>query len=537
VTKPWHKNQVIYGLAVDSFQDSNGDGLGDFQGLISRLDYLEDLGITCIWVLPFFPSPNLDNGYDIADYENVDPGRGNLEDFRQFVDEAHRRDIRVLIDLVAHHTSSRHPWFQSALANEQSPYRDYYVWSESVPDGAQPENIFPTVEDGVWQYADAAGKYYFHLFYSHEPDLYFANPRVQEEILRVAEFWMSCGIDGFRIDATNHLFEEKGIPGTGIDQPCDFLGRLHDVVTRHNPQAILMAEADTEPGKVEQFVCGGSGVPLYFNFLFNNYLYLALARESAKPIQELFTQQPADPGSWVWVNFLRNLDEVDLERISESEREEVYHAFAPEEEMRVYGRGIRRRLAPMLGGDTGRLKMVFSLLLSLPGSPLFVYGDETGMGDDLRLPERESVRLPMQWSACPYGGFSTSPHHSDINAAIAGGQFGYERVNVEDQQKDSESLLQFVKLAIRRRTSMAHFREGKGETLAAANDHVLAFGYQHEQGRLLALHNFSNHSQDISPAIEPATDAEVLLSDTLFRIDENHRYCLGPYGYAWLLVR
>jgi maltose alpha-D-glucosyltransferase/alpha-amylase len=443
--------------------------------------------------------------------------------------------MKVLIDLVAHHTSRQHPWFQSARSDETSRYRDHYLWSESIPEGKQPENIFPTVEDGVWRYDDMAQRYYFHLFYRHEPDLYFANPHVQEEILRITSFWMAYGIDGFRIDALNHLFEGKGIPGTGIDDPCDFLSRLHQVVTWHNPRAILMAEADTDPGKIEQFVCEGSGVPLYFNFLFNNNFYLALARENATPFREMCIDQPADPDRWVWVNFLRNLDEVDLERISESEREEVYRAFAPEEDMRVYDRGIRRRLAPMLRGDPRRLKMAFSLLLSLPGSPMIVYGDEIGMGDDLSLPERESVRLPMQWTSGSRGGFSTSPHHSDINAPVAGGDFGYERVNVEAQVLDDESLLAFVRSAIHQRQALPHFVDGHGKALESSNDTVLAFGYEHKQGDLLTLHNFSRDSQLVSLEHRSLSEPQVLISDPNSRPgDDASTYCVSPYGYVRL---
>jgi maltose alpha-D-glucosyltransferase / alpha-amylase len=531
----WHKNEIIYGVAIDSFCDSDGNGLGDLAGLIEKLDYLQSLGVTCLWMLPFFPSPNFDNGYDVSEYTGVDHERGTIDEFRRLVEEAHRRGIRVVIDLIAHHTSRDHPWFQSARSDAQSPYRDYYIWSDSIPQGKQPENIFPTIEQSVWHYDELAGSYYFHLFYNHEPDLHFANSQVQEEILAVADYWMSCGIDGFRVDATNHLFEEKGLPGTGIDNPCSFLNRLHATVTRHNGQALLLAEADTEPGAVERFVCDGAGIPMYFNFLLNNYLFLAFARESAMPILDAFDKQPLDPETWVWVNFLRNLDELDLERLTESEREEVYNAFAPQEEMRIYNRGIRRRLAPILDGDARRLKLAFSLLFSLPGSPLLVYGDEIGMGDDLSLPERESVRTPMQWNSQAHAGFSVTPQHSDINPVIDDGPFGYECVNVDQQQRDDRSLLAFVQSAIRLRRELPHFRESRCQIVSCSNHHVLAFSYEHGLSTLLVLHNFSRDSQQF--ALDEPIDGfqQICEADGTSSTARNGAAPLGPYEYRWLI--
>lgn len=537
MTAPWYKNAVFYAVDVGTFQDSDGNGLGDFHGLIQRLDYLQDVGFTGLWLLPFYPSPHRDNGYDITEYTNVATRLGTLDDFRQLVDEAHRREIRVLADLVAHHTSLDHPWFQAARTNRESRYRDYYIWSDTIPEGEQPESIFPGVEESVWTYDELAQAYYFHRFYHFEPDLNFANPHVQQEMLDVAELWLSFGSDGFRLDAANHLFERKGLPGTEAGDPCAYLEKLHDLARQYNPEAVLLAEADIPPDQFEQFACQGNGIQLFFNFPVNNHLYLALARENATPLTQSLSETPLIPEDWSWVNFLRNLDELDLERLTDSEREEVYRAFGPDENMEIYGRGIRRRLAPMLAGDARQLKMVFSLLLSLPGSAMIPYGDEIGMGDDLSLPERDSVRTPMQWSDQPYGGFSTSPHHPEIAPVIDSGAFGYQRVNVEAQQRDKRSLMHFIRSAIAQRRELPCFTEQRAHLLQQPNGHVFSLCYEHPQGTLLTLHNFSSQPQRV-PLDEPAISVErPVLADDHTTVDFDGTPCLSPYGYGWFQVR
>jgi maltose alpha-D-glucosyltransferase/alpha-amylase len=531
---PWNAHAVVYAVDISYFQDSNGDGVGDIPGLIQQLDYLQDLGVDCLWLLPFYPSSHRDNGYDITEYKNVSAELGSLDDFRLLVAEAHRRSIRILIDLVVHHTSTGHPWFQAARTGKDSPYRDYYVWSPAVPEGEQPESIFPGVEPSVWEFDEVAGEFFFHLFYRTQPNLNVANKRVQDEIVEIAGFWMSFGVDGFRIDAANHLFEQKGIPGTEIDDPCPFLTRLHKTITRHNPDAVVLAEADVEPANVLRYTCEGKGIQLFLNFFANNYIALALARQQATVLAGALATLPEIPGACAWVNFLRNLDEMDLERLDDSEREEVYRQLGPEERMQVYGRGIRRRLAPMLGGDTRRLKMAFSMLLALPGSPMIAYGDEIGMGDDLSLPERESVRLPMQWSAGNNGGFSAATGFGQIAAPMERGTFGFREINVEAQDADEQSLLSFVRQAIGLRKQLPHFGEGTSAISALADGAVLACTYEHESGRLVTLHNLSPSQQHVTLERHTRQNARVLIANGSSAPGDDGTLDLDPYGYCWL---
>ncbi len=527
---------VIYAAIPRAFQDSNSDGIGDFGGMLQRLDYLQQLGVTCLWILPFFPCGGRDNGYDIRNFTDISPEYGTLDEFRELVDQAHRRGIQVVIDLIAHHTSNQHPWFQASRRSPASAYHDYYVWTEEPPAGKQPENIFPTVEDGVWQFDEASQRYYFHLFYKEEPDLNFANADVQQETLRVVDFWMAFGIDGFRLDALNHLFEDKGIPGTGATNKCEFLARLRAVMAAHNPQAFLIAEADTDLREVESYVCNGEGIELFFNFALDNYIFLALARESAEPILEGLELAPPHPSQWTWLNFLRNLDELDLEQLSEQARQEVWDRFAPEPEMRAYGRGIRRRLAPMLDGDPQWLKFAYSLLFSLPGVPLIVYGDEIGMGEDLARPEREAVRAPMQWNGDQFTGFSDRAPHEIVNPLIDDGPFGLARVNVESQIDDDDSLLCFLQTLceLRHRRPWLGMHDLEANPIEQENHRVLVFEQRQADHRLLSLHNFSSQPQTVTLRDGNAFEGAPLLSSPGCQIAGDGDVELGPFGYLWL---
>src|SRR5215213_9091726 len=397
---PWYKNAVIYGIDVATFQDSNGDGIGDFRGVCDRLGYLTELGVTCLWLLPFFPTPNRDNGYDITNYLEVDPRLGTFDDFIHLVHRAGERGIRVLIDLVMDHTSDQHPWFQAARRDRGSRYRRYYEWSDA-PSPADPDktNIFPGEETSVWTYDAIAGQYYFHRFYHFEPDLNVMCPEVQEEIERVIDYWLSFGIAGFRVDAVSHMIESphKEDNASLVHDPHRVLRELRAYTAGRRPDAVLLGEADVEPGQLKSFFGDGDQLHMLYNFLLNNYLFLALAQQRSAPIARALRLLPPVPPSGQWVNFLRNFDELDLERLTEEERQAVYHAFAPDPEMRIFGRGIRRRLAPMLN-DPRRVLMAYSLMMSLPGSPLLMYGDEIGIGEDLSLPGRDAVRTAMQWS-------------------------------------------------------------------------------------------------------------------------------------------
>ena len=524
----------FYAVDISKFQDSNGDGIGDLPGVIQRLDYLAELGVSHVWVLPFFPSSGRDNGYDIIDYYQVDPTYGTLDDFRTLLREAHRRNLRIIIDLVAHHTSDQHPWFQAARADRSSPYRDYYVWSPVKPTENQPKSIFPGPEKDVWTWDEVAGEYFFHRFYHFQPDLNFANPHVQDEFIAVARYWMNIGVDGFRIDAANHLFEEKGIPGTAIDDPCVFIRRLRSVVDELNPEAVLVAEADVTADAIAELACAGDGMDLFLNFLLNNQLFLGLTRELATPVADGLRELPQMPDGSQWLNFLRNLDEIDLERLEDDERAEVFERFAPDEDMRIYGRGIRRRLAPLLDGEKRRARMLFSLLFALPGAPLVVYGDEIGLGDDLRLPERMSVHLPMQWSDDYLGGFTSANEATTGVAPIADGAYGYKKVNVAAQLKDPESLLNLVAQLHRCRSAMSNIwmRPITFETLA--DGRVLRVAYDGEEGSLETFHNFSKRREiGIQPGL--SEEFEPVMADSGSTIEKDGLLTLGPYGFCWLL--
>ena len=377
----WFKDAVVYALDVGTVLDGDGDGVGDFGGLTSRLDYLVDIGVNCLWLLPFYPSPNRDNGYDVTDYYRVNPRHGTLGDFVEFVRAAKARGLRLIVDLVVNHTSDQHPWFQAARADPESPYRDYYVWTK-VPPPTEEKTVFPTVEPSPWAYDEVAKAHYWHHFYWHQPDLKVANPAVQVEIRKIIEFWLALGVDGFRVDAAPYMVQPKGpTPGAGHD----LFRELRTYLSEQRRDAVFVAEADSAPAELAEFF-GGDGrcdeMHLLFNFMLNKYLWLALARGQAEPLNRGLGLLPEVPSGGQWANFVRNLDELDLERLTEEERQEVYRAFGPEERMRVYGRGIRRRAAPMLG-DARRLRLAYSLALTLPGTPVIPYGDEIGMGDDL----------------------------------------------------------------------------------------------------------------------------------------------------------
>ncbi|HEU6442455.1 MAG TPA: alpha-amylase family protein, partial [Microvirga sp.] len=406
----WYKNAVIYCVDVETFMDSNGDGIGDFSGLADRLDHIESLGATCIWLLPFYPTPNCDNGYDVTDFYAVDPRLGTLGDFVAFTHAARDRGLRVIIDLVANHTSIDHPWFQEARRDPNSRYRDWYVWSKEKPKDIHEGVVFPGVQDTTWTYDEVAQAWYMHRFYKHQADLNIANPEVREELEKVMGFWLQLGVSGFRLDAVPFLIEYRGVPAEEKPDhdPHEYLNELRTFISWRRAEAMLLAEANITMDQVDEyFGASGDRLHMIFNFMLNQNLFLALSRKDAEPVRRVMAQTPAIPPKSQWASFLRNHDELDLGRLSDPERKEVFAAFGPAPEMQAYERGIRRRLAPMLGGDERRIKQAFSLMFALPGTPVLWYGDEIGMGEDLSLQERNSVRTPMQWADEPNAGFST----------------------------------------------------------------------------------------------------------------------------------
>ena len=534
----WYKDAIIYSLNVETFQDSDGDGVGDFAGLTSRVDYLHALGVTCVWLLPFYPSPNRDNRYDVADYYGVDPRLGTLGDFVDFLRVARERGIRVMADLVVNHTSDQHPWFQAARADPSSKYRDYYVWADAPPADHEEGIVFPGVEVSTWTFDEAVGAYYFHRFYRHQPDLNLANPAVREEIRKIIGFWLELGVSGFRLDAAPYLIERKGVQPDHVEarRPHTFFRYMRGFLSWRRGDAALLAEANIGMDEVEDYVGAGDKLHMLFNFFGNQHLFLALAARRAAPLAGALRAMPQLPATAQWANFLRNHDELDLARLADGEREAVYREFAPAIEMRAYDRGIRRRLAPMLANDRRRLELAYSLLFALPGTPVLRYGDEIGMGEDLTLEERYSVRTPMQWEPTRNGGFSTAPAERLVRPVIAEGEYAAARVNAADQQRDPTSLLAWMQRAVGIRRATPELAWGAWEVLDAGDPAVLALRYGCRGRTLVTLHNLDARPcvARVAPDAHPGEVTELLRDREYGAPDLAGGVPLAGYGYRWL---
>jgi maltose alpha-D-glucosyltransferase/alpha-amylase len=538
----WYKDAVVYSLDVETFQDGNGDGIGDFRGLTGRLDYLANLGVNCLWLLPFYATPNRDNGYDVSDYYGIDPRLGTLGDFVELLYQARGRGLRVLVDLVVNHTSDQHPWFQSARRSRDSPYRDFYVWSDTLPEHAREGMVFPGFQDGIWAWDEAAGAYYLHRFYDFQPDLNIANPAVREEICRIMGFWLELGVSGFRLDAAPFLIEMKGASGAGDlsgEGPGDhyaYLREFRDFLSWRRGDAILLAEANVEMSKAMDYFGEGAGLHMLFSFYLNQHFFLALARQEAEPLRQGFAKQPVPPPTGQWANFLRNHDELDLGRLTEAERQEVFQAFGPEPDMQLYGRGLRRRLPPMLGGDRRRLEMATSLLFSLPGTPVLRYGEEIGMGEDLSLPQRESVRTPMQWTGGPNGGFSKAPSSALPRPVITGGPFGKDKINVAEQHRDPGSFLRWTERLARTRRECPELGWGSCELLESGDPAVFAHCCSWRGSEVIAVHNLADRPARVHLTLRPGPPGPALelLGDRRYElVDPADEIDLEPYGYRW----
>jgi maltose alpha-D-glucosyltransferase / alpha-amylase len=537
----WYKRAIIYSVDVETFYDSDGDGVGDLQGLIQRLDYLESLGINCLWLLPFFPSPNLDNRYDVEDYYTVDPVLGSLGDFTELVHQAEHRGMRIIIDLVVNHTSRDHPWFQAAREDPASRYHDFYVWADEEPETDE-ENVFPDREDGIWSYDDKAKKWYLHRFYHHQPDLNVANNTVREEIKKIMGFWLQLGVAGFRVDAAPFLIELEGISRAQVDvtEPYEYLRDMRDFLTLRRGDAILLAEANVSPHEIGEYFGDDDKLHMLFNFLMNQHVFLAFAREEAEALTRGWELPPPLPARAQWANFLRNHDELDIDRLSDREKEDVFAAFGPKKNMQIYERGIRRRLPPMFGGDQRRMRMAYSLMLTLPGTPVIWKGEEIGMGDDLSLEERYSVRTPMQWTPGRNGGFSTAPAEELVRPVIDKGEFAFQKVNVEDQRRDPGSFLNWMSRALDRRKECPEFGFGECELVETGHPTVFAHRCQWEGGVVIAVHNLAGRGCTVT--LDLGEDREVALIDILGdkkheAVDEEaHKVKLGPYGFRWFRV-
>lgn len=537
----WYKNAIVYCLSVGTFMDADGDGVGDFKGLLRRLDYLQGLGVTTIWLMPFQPSPGRDNGYDICDYYNVDPKYGTLGDFSEFTHACRERGLRVMIDLVVNHTSDQHPWFRQARSDPGSQYRDWYVWSDRQPPNAKDGVVFPGVQKSTWTFDKQAKRWYFHRFYDFQPDLNTSNPYVQAELLKIMGFWIQLGVSGFRMDAVPFVIATKGPKVRKPVEQYDMLRAFREFLQWRQGDAIILAEANVLPNTdLQYFGDAGERLQMMFNFQLNQNTFYTLATGDTAPLKKALTATRPRPPTAQWGVFLRNHDELDLGRLTPEQREAVFAAFAPEPDMQLYERGIRRRLAPMLAGDRRRLELAYSLMLTLPGTPVFRYGDEIGMGDDLSLPERECARTPMQWSTEPHGGFTRHPRPPC--RVITGGAYGFERINVATQRRDPNSMLNWMERMIRMRREVPEISWGDFEVLRVSRGDVLALRYDWRNNSVLCLHNFGAAACTVrfrSGCTEPGQKRLInLLSDdhSEENDDGRHAVVLEPYGYRWYRV-
>jgi maltose alpha-D-glucosyltransferase / alpha-amylase len=534
----WYKNAIVYCLSVATYMDADGDGTGDFKGLMQRLDYLQGLGVTALWLMPFQPSPGRDDGYDIADYYNVDSRYGTLGDFVEFTHGCEQRGMRVLIDLVVNHTSNEHPWFRQARRDPSSKFRPWYVWSKRKPKHAKEGVVFPGVQKSTWTFDDVAKSWYFHRFYDFQPDLNTSHPEVQAEILKIMGFWLQLGVSGFRMDAVPFVIAAKGAANTKQIEHYEMLRELREFLSWREGEAIVLAEANVLPDTdMEYFGVHGERLQMMFNFQVNQNLFYALATADAAPLIKALKATKPRPPTAQWGQFLRNHDELDLGRLTEEQRQAVFAAFAPQAGMQLYRRGIRRRLASMLQGDRRRIELAYSLMMTLPGTPVIRYGDEIGMGDDLNLPERQSARTPMQWSAEPHGGFSTNV--KPILPVITRGAYGYEHVNVADQRRDPNSLLNWMERIVRMRKEVPEIGWGEFEILRTSAAEILAIRYDWRGNSVLAVHNLSANPREIQLSVglqheEGFRLVNLLSADhSVAEKSGKHRILLEPYGYRW----
>jgi len=533
----WYKKAVIYELHIRAFYDSNGDGHGDIPGLIEKLPYLQDLGVTCLWILPHYPSPLKDDGYDIADYYAVHPEYGTLADFQRMVDEAHKRDIRIISELVVNHTSDQHAWFQEARRDPQSPKRDYYVWSDTDEKYKGTRIIFTDTERSNWTWDPVAKQYFWHRFFSHQPDLNYDNPEVQEAMLDVMRFWLNMGVDGFRCDAVPYLFEREGTNCENLPETHAFLKRLRKTIDSEYPDKLLLAEANQWPADVRVYFGDGDEFHMGFHFPVMPRLFMAVRREDRTPIVEILQQTPDIPETCQWAIFLRNHDELTLEMVTDEDRDYMYREYATDPRMRI-NVGIRRRLAPLMDNGRRRIELMHSLLFTLPGTPVLYYGDEIGMGDNIYLGDRNGVRTPMQWTPDRNAGFSRADGARLYAPVIADPVYGYQAINVEAQERVRSSLLNWMKRMLRVRQRYPAFAMGKQRWFNPDNRKVLAFTREYEGQTILIVCNLSRFAQ---PAVLDLREYEgqipvELIGETPFpRISGSMPYqlTLGPYMFLW----
>ncbi|HEX3558064.1 MAG TPA: maltose alpha-D-glucosyltransferase [Pyrinomonadaceae bacterium] len=533
----WYKDAIIYEIHVRAFADSNNDGIGDFPGLMSRLDYLQELGVTCLWLLPFFPSPLRDDGYDIANYVDVNPSYGTLADFRAFLDAAHKRNMQVMIELVINHTSDQHPWFKAArLAAPGSPERDMYVWSDTDQKFKDARIIFTDTEKSNWTWCESAKGFYWHRFFSHQPDLNYDNPEVQQAILDVVDYWLDFGIDGFRVDAVPYLYEREGTNCENLPETHSFLRRLRAHAERRHPNALLLAEANQWPEDVVEYFGDGDEFHMGYHFPIMPRLFMALRQEDRRPIVEILERTPDIPSNCQWGMFLRNHDELTLEMVADEERDYLYNEYAKDRRMRL-NVGIRRRLAPLLDNSRRGIELLHALLFSLPGSPFLYYGDEIGMGDNIYLGDRDGVRTPMQWSPDRNAGFSKADFERLYFPAINNPVYGFQIVNVESQMRYDSSLLNWMRQMINLRKEHHVFGRGTMRFVKPENRKIFAFVRVHDSETVLCVFNLSRFAQPVEldlSEFDGRTPVE-MLGKTRFPVVTSQAYqlALAPWGFYW----
>jgi len=548
VSPTWYKDAVFYELYVRAFKDGNDDGHGDFKGLLTKLDYLQQLGVDCVWLLPMYPSPLVDDGYDVADYRNIHEDYGTLEDFQAVVDGIHQRGMKIIVDIVVNHTSDQHPWFVESRSSKQSPLRDWYVWSDTDQKYRDARIIFLDTETSNWAFDPITGEYYWHRFYSQQPDLNYDNPAVQQEMLDIIDFWMELGIDGFRVDAVPYLFEREGTNCENLPETHAYIRRMRQHVEAKWPGRVLLAEANQWPEDVRAYFGeeGAEEFHMAFHFPIMPRLYLALKQCTRRSIVDIMNRTPSIPPDAQWCVFLRNHDELTLEMVTEEERQFMWEQYAPDPRMRL-NLGIRRRLAPLLDNDHRRIRLLNALLFTLPGSPIIYYGDEIGMGDDIWRDDRNGVRTPMQWDFTKNAGFSDAAELYE--PVLTDDVFGYQKLNVVQQQADPQSLWYTIRHMLSVRRNYRAFGRGTFRFELPENEAILGYwreleGEDHGTGepeRFLILTNLTDSEQtgalDLS-AYEGSEPVDVLTGYPWTAIGpQPYTFSLPPYGYYWLRIR
>jgi len=536
----WYKNSIIYQLHVRTFYDSNADGIGDFPGLTQKLGYLQELGVSALWLMPFYPSPLKDDGYDIADYTSVHPSYGTVQDFKTFLNAAHDRNIRVIVEMVLNHTSDQHPWFQESRSSQDNPKRDWYVWSDTDTRYQGVPIIFVDTEMSNWAWDPISKQYYWHRFFSHQPDLNYDNPSVREAMWQVMKFWLDMGVDGFRLDAVPYLVEREGTR-------CESLPETHAIIKDYRrridlayPNKMLLAEANQWPTDVIPYFGLGDEFHMAFHFPLMPRMFMAVKLEDRKAIIDILDQTPAIPEICQWCIFLRNHDELTLEMVTEIERDYMYDNYAADKAMRI-NVGIRRRLAPMMENDRRRIELMNGLLLSMPGTPVIYYGDEIGMGDNIYLGDRNGVRTPMQWNGGWNGGFSAADPERLYSPMISNSVYGYQAVNVESQRRSEHSLLSWTKSLIQTRNLFQVFSRGSIEFLDPSNHRALAYVRQLGGEKVLVVNNLSSSAQAVELNLQQYKGyipIEMFGRNLFPRIGElPYLLTLGPYQFYWFRLR